>query len=169
MSEKIDISNIDLIVKYLNSNLKGIQNLVKLDGITLEITYIEPISKKQTDELKSICKKIKLQPISIEQNKEYNTKLALQFPEYESQFNEEELKDLYMKNFKWSIDTLYANDINHEVTDEVVRNSRDLVINQCITLYYRSFINPYKHNIDEYLNDENLKHNLILHFFHIIY
>ena len=165
MNEKIDISNIDLILKYITSNLEEIESIRKLDGITLEIIYKESIDKKRINNLKALCKKIKLQPVSIELNSEKDTNLALQFPEYESTFSKEELDKLYIESFKWSIDSLYANDLNGKVNDEVVRKSRDLFINQCLTRYYRSYKNPYKCKFEDFINDQNLIHDLRLLYF----
>lgn len=153
--------NIDSISKKIKKEVENIKKIIKIDGITLEIEASnKKVKDKVIEDLKIKCKELKLNPINIEENNEEENKLALQFPELENIFTEEEQEKLYEDNFKWLIANLKANDPNHKVTKEVILKSRDVIIRESINIYFRSFINPYKHNISEFIDNEDYIKNL---------
>lgn len=159
--KKEELTNIDLIGKKIKKNIDSIKEVVKLDGITLEIE-IKPKSDIATtyDKIREFCTENKLNPISIEENKEREKVFDLQFPEYINQFTDEEKEKLYIVNFKFLIDSLIKNDHNDKVDANLLRKTRDIAIERCLTIYYRSYANQYKEKIEDLLNNQELKHKM---------
>lgn len=152
-----NLNNIDLIVKKLKSELKEIKSAIKLDGITIECE-LKPKSdmKLAYDNMRDLCTKLNLNPISLELNKERDNTFIVQFPEYNNEFTEEEKDKLYKNNFKFLIDSLYMNDPDKKVTKEVVIKSRDIAIRQSLSIFYRSYANQYKEHLVDWYADEVL-------------
>lgn len=156
-----ELTNIDLIAKRFKKELDAIKEIVKLDGITLEVE-VKPKSDMSVvfDKIRALCSDLKLNPISIEENKEKEKTFALQFPEYENKFSEEELEKLYISYFRFLLDSLMKNDHDHKVTALVIRKTRDIAIEQCISIYFRSYANQYKQKIEDLYQDQELKHRM---------
>lgn len=159
--KKEELTNIDLIAKRVKKEIDSIKELVKLDGITLEIT-LKPKCDTATvyDKIRKFCEDFNLNPISLEENKNKEKTFALQFPEFTNNFTDEEKEKLYLTNFKFLIDSLIRNDYNHKVTTNVLRKSRDIVIEQCFSIYFRSYANQYKEKIEDLINNQELKYKM---------
>lgn len=159
--KEVELTNIDLIVKALKSEIKELKSTIKLDGITIECE-LKPKSdmKVAYDNIRDFCSKKNLNPISFENNKEREDTFIVQLPEYESKFSDEEKEKLYKQNFKFLVDSLYRNDHDNKVTEDVVRKSRDMAIEQSLNIYFRSYANQYKVKISDWLNDQQLKYRM---------
>lgn len=159
--KEVELTNIDLIVKKLKSEIKDLKSTIKLDGITIECeTKAKPDMKLIYDNIRKFCTDNNLNPISFETNKDRVNTFIVQFPEYENKFTEEEKDKLYKDNFKFLIDSLYRNDPNKTVTKEVVIKSRDLVIRQCLSIFFRAYANQYKEFVTNWYQDEDLMRRL---------
>ena len=156
-----ELTNIDLIVKKLKTEMKELKSTVKLDGITIECeTKPKTDMKALYDNIRNFCTKNNLNPISFETNKERENTFIVQLPEYESKFTDDEKEKLFKNNFKFLVDSLYRNDHDNKVTEDVVRKSRDMAIQQCLSIYFRSYANQYKVRIEDWLNDQELKYKM---------
>ena len=156
-----ELTNIDLITKKILSEMKSIKSAVKLDGITIECE-IKPKSDMKVvyDDIRDLCSRLKLNPISLELNKTRDNTFIIQFPDYENKFSEEEKYKLYKDYFKFLVDSLYRNDHDKKVTREVVEKSRDLAIEQSLNIYFRSYANQYKETLQDISNDPKLKYKM---------
>lgn len=152
-----ELTNIDLVVKALKSEIKELKSTIKLDGITIECeTKPKTDMKALYDNIRDFCTKNNLNPVSFEINKERENTFIVQLPEYENKFSEKEKEKLFKSNFKFLVDSLYKNDVNNKVTKEVVIKSRDMAIQQGLSIFYRSYANQYKEKIENWYNDEEL-------------
>lgn len=150
--------NIDMIIKALKEKSTTILKFTKLDGITIECVL--DTNKKASEgikEITTICKQLKISPISTEENPDKSNVFALQFPELVPEYTDKEIEKMYKSNFKWLLDGVMKSDTKHKVTLELLINYRDLFLKQAITTYCNSNINLYKDNIANYLNNSEYR------------
>lgn len=152
MSEKL--RNIDIILTTLQNKLTKISSSRKYDGITIECT-LKSRSKYDTakEEINTVCKELKLLPIQMEQNEENPKIFILQFPELNVEYTEEEITTMYISNFKWLLDDIMSKKAEVMPDKDLLIRSKDIYVRQAISIYCRCNINPYKDNINNYLNN----------------
>lgn len=153
---------IDDLIKPLSEKLDDKFQVRKYDGISLEFS-IKGDMESRIAEVKSVCKKLKINGYSIEKCLWGEDSFLLQFPDFVPEYTEEEIKDMYMFNFKWLLDNLAKNQ-ETPIDKKSVLQGKERFIHNAINTYCRSNINPYKDNVDNYLNDIEYRKKLSLWF-----
>ena len=162
---KLNLDNIDKVTDYIKEHCDFLVEVKKFNGITLLCTkYEEDTLEEIKKKLNSICKSAKLLPFTL--NTKFTVKendFFLQFPDYESVISKDLYDQLVKDSFKWSLDNLIKNDIEHKLTDDDLRQARDIIVRQCLTIYYKSYINPYREVFEVFITDKdrNLELQLI--------
>lgn len=163
LNEVLSNINVENIIKNIENNFKCFSSIVKYDGITIEFTLNDnvdkKIAKKQVDE---VCKKIKIVSYSIENNKQNDQKFSLQFPELVPEYTEEQIKNMYIANFKWLLDDATRN--KKDITKEFILINKDKFTRMAIKTYVRSNVNRYKEKEENYLNNIEYRNKLNLLF-----
>ena len=145
--------NVEEIIRELKQSTKYIKDYHKFDGITIECTATSMKDRdKAIKEIKAVCKDLKLFPVSVEKKSTSDVLFAVQFPELEPEYNDEELKYMYEANFKFLFDNLKSFDKSRFTRTILIENMNSLVKN-AIRTYCKSNINKYKDNEDNYFND----------------
>lgn len=152
-----NLTNVESIIKELKCKVKGIDTMTKYDGITIICTkkYRYSFSNIQ-EQLNDICKELNLLPISLEQNEDDKSEFALQFPELKVEYTEDQITKMYKDNFKWLFDNVRSKKTEVIPGKQLLMESINVFVKQAISIYCRSNINPYKENIQDYL--ENVKY-----------
>lgn len=167
LNEVLPNINVENIIKNIENNFKCFSSIVKYDGITIEFTLNDnvdkEIAKKQVDE---VCKKIKIVSYSIENNKQNDQKFSLQFPELVPEYTEEQIKNMYIANFKWLLDDATRN--KKDITKEFILINKDKFTRMAIKTYVRSNVNRYKEKEENYLNNIEYRNKLNLLFTHYL-
>lgn len=152
-----DLRIIELIIKELKNNCKYILKFQKYDGISIECYVAEQDNiDLGIKEVKNICKKLKLNPIDIECNKEKTNLFLLQFPELLPKYTDKELQLLYEDNYKRLISDLKSNDINNKVDLNLIIKNKNIFIKQAMISFYNINTNRYKGTLQGFLNNKEL-------------
>ena len=163
LNEILPNINVENIIKNIENNFNCFSSIVNYDGITIEFTLNDnvdkEIAKKQVDE---VCKKIKIVSYSIENNKQNDQKFSLQFPELVPEYTEEQIKNMYIANFKWLLDDATRN--KKDITKEFILINKDKFTRMAIKTYVRSNVNRYKEKEENYLNNIEYRNKLNLLF-----
>lgn len=163
LNEILPNINVENIIKNIENNFKCFSSIVKYDGITIEFTLNDnvdkEIAKKQVEE---VCKKIKIVSYSIENNKQNDQKFSLQFPELVPEYTDEQIKNMYIANFKWLLDDATRN--KKDITKEFILINKDKFTRMAIKTYVRSNVNRYKEKEENYLNNIEYRNKLNLLF-----
>lgn len=163
LNEILPNINVENIIKNIENNFKCFSSIVKYDGITIEFTLNDnvdkEIAKKQVEE---VCKKIKIVSYSIENNKQNDQKFSLQFPELVPEYTDEQIKNMYISNFKWLLDDATRN--KKDITKEFILINKDKFTRMAIKTYVRSNVNRYKEKEENYLNNIEYRNKLNLLF-----
>ena len=151
-SELLPNTNVENIIKNIEGSFKCFSSIAKYDGITIEFTLNGSVdietSKKQ---VKDVCKKIKMVAYSIENNKQNDQKFSLQFPELVPEYTDEQIKNMYIANFKWLLDDATRN--KKDITKEFILINKDKFTRMAIKTYVRSNTNRYKEKEEDYINN----------------
>ena len=156
----MSITNVEAIIKKLNK-VKGVESFRKIDGITIEcICKNTKDMNSIIDEVKSICKDLKLPQLLIEKNKIANDKLAIQFPELDVKYSDEEFNKLITDAFAWLVDNMKQNDTNNSINRQVMIDNIGMITKLTTDIYYKSNVNKYKVKIEDLLNDKDFRETL---------
>lgn len=153
---------IEDLIKPLSDKLDDTYVVQKYNGITLMVKSQRSVDAGMA-EVKSVCKKLKITGFSIEKNMWDEESFLLQFPDFVPEYNDEEIYNMYVFNFKWLLDNLKQNQ-DGVIDKSSVLNGKEQFIRNAIQTYCRSNINPYKENADTYLNDIDYRRKLAMWF-----
>lgn len=155
------LTNMEYIIKQLKPNIKGLDSMTKYDGITIICTRK---SRSNFDNIKQqlndVCKELNLLPISIEQNIDNKLEFALQFPELNVQYTQEQIDKMYKDNFKWLFDNVRSKKTEVIPGKQLLMDNINIYVKQAISIYCRSNINPYKEHIQDYLENVQYRSNI---------
>lgn len=154
----IILNNVEDIIIAILEKSNTIDTMDKYDGITVEATIKNRRSfKTAKEEIVNICIELNLNPISIEQNEDNKKKFALQFPELNVLYTNDQRQTLYNNLFKWLLDNAsQRNTVSSQpitITKALLTKSKDVYVKNAIIMYCKSNINPYKDKVDNYLNN----------------
>lgn len=150
----MNIENVDMFLKTLKKKSRIFNNTEKCDGITLyfeapEKANIKPYYKKISDIIKDITK----ESFSIEEVPNRNNCLFIQFPNLEPKYSDDVIEKLYIEQFKILISDIIRLSDKKIFDKTKLINDRNIFVKSAITCYYRSNVNQYKHDINEFLQD----------------
>lgn len=149
------MNTIDNICKKINEEVPIILKCKKIDGITLECYIYNKLNVKDNiNEIRNQLHILNINPMNIEINKKQPNVFALQFPELDVQYSENENNKLYESIFNWLLNNYTKNVANKKLInkEQILKNGM-IFTKQAIDIYYRSYINQYKHNIKDYMNN----------------
>lgn len=153
----LSIQNIDELIELVNKKVKGLKNIRKWDGISVECMVsdsakIEKIKLKIQD----ICESNQLMPVSFENNEIDGSIFLFQLPDFEPVYTEEQIKKLYIELFNFLIN----NFLSHKDVDNSVQHLLDIhenMVKLAIKAFYRSNVNKYHVKESDLLDDVELR------------
>lgn len=158
MADNIEVRNIEVrnmegIIELLKPHSKQVNKFRKFDGITIECTVLNAADRDNgIKEIKAICKKLKLAPVSVEKKASSEVAFGVQFPELTPIYTEEEIRKMYEANYKFLFDNLKSADKTKFTRAILLDNMTRLVRNSIMT-YCKSNINLYKDKPENYYNN----------------
>lgn len=143
--------NIESIIKLLKPQVKYVVTMRKLDGITMECSVLDPTTLDNAiNEMQALSIKQGIQPISVEKDKNSDKAFAVQYPELLPIYTDEEMKKMYLDNFKFLFDNIKMKDPTKLTRTDLVSNMETLTAH-AIKIYCKSNLNQYKSSAEEYL------------------
>lgn len=155
------LTNIESIIKEIDGEIKCIKSMEKMDGITMECSVSQKNKYNDaTTKITELLTELDLQPINIHKNTEDDKKFAVEFPDMNVIYTEEENEKFYKDSFTWLFDLAIKKSGAIKITKELLMAGKDSFEKQAIHIYFRSNVNPYKEKIEDYLNDVKYRKNL---------
>lgn len=154
------MNNIDTILLEIQNLAKKVIKFDKMDGITI-VCYVPDgeSCKEGIKEIKTICKKLSLKPIAIEENKEMTNVFILQLPELNPIYSDEELTSIFKYDFQWIFDNI-RNNTDETIKKDIALRDKDVFVRQAIRRYTRSNINPYREKYEDYINNYDFRNKV---------
>lgn len=159
IKETLPNVNIENIIKNIESNFNCFSSITKYDGITIEFTLKDNMDKEMAKkQVETICSNNKIVSYSIENNKQNSQKFSVQFPELVPEYTEDQIKNMYINNFKWLLDDAVRN--KKDITKNFILYNKDKFTRMAIKTFVRSNVNRYKEKENDYLNNYEYRNNL---------
>lgn len=151
------IYNIEELLPLISKKIKGITNIRKWDGISVECT-LSDLSKKDKiqDKIRSICTENEMAPVVFEDNEINNNIFLFQLPDFEPVYTIQQINGQYTELFKFLLD----NFTSHKGVDtglEHLLEIHDNMVKLAIQAYYRSNVNRYHTKESDMLEDIDLR------------
>lgn len=146
--------NVEQIIKYLQEKIKSIKEIQKLDGVSYKVTVKSNRSRnKVPEEIKIIShEEIGINEIGIASDEEDNNSFIVQYFDFIPKYTEEEIKNMYFKNFEFLIENIKTNNANNpniRITRTFLIDNMDSIVNRAMNIYYRSCVNRNKENLEK--------------------
>lgn len=155
------LTNIENIISELRKRLTKVNTFNGIDGITVECIINDKANREEVmEEVKQICKELKLTSPLTEAHKDKELAFALQFPDLDVQYTDSEFKQLVEDTLKFILDNMCWNNQKAMLTKDVIIHNKGLFIKQVIGIYYNSHSNKYKENIKDLLNNQELRQKI---------
>ena len=149
--------NIEEIINAIRPLSKQVAEFRKLDGITIECGKGPTVEVDTAiNEIKALCNKLKLLPVSIEKRKDDPMLFTVQFPELVPKYTDEQIENMYKDTFNFLFSNIKMKDPTALTKSKLIENMSRLT-KHAITTYYRSNVNQYKESVEDYYNDKKYR------------